>query len=251
MPLNGVVKPTIGICCEIAQKHGSEFVQNFFEKTLDIFARRVYNSIVPGKTGAKKQAGHGGRRLHMYIENRIVASKGPLPISAITGVKMARGAEMAFISAKDAPITVDAETGRISYHTNSRIFIEREFVGNKTVIIPAGNPLESDKTAPVRMRVTLNWTSPTTWATRLILMDYGFSVITNATFEIEAGCNAIYRFIKANASLDIVGVEIYDIKSFDNPYKGKWADTEKLHKWVNATCRKWHNSAIVDKPIKK
>ena len=164
---------------------------------------------------------------------------------------MARGAEMAFISAKDAPITVDTETGRISYHTNSRIFIEREFVGNKTVTIPAGNPLESDKTAPVRMRVTLNWTSPTTWATRLILMDYGFNVVTNATFEIEAGCNAIYRFIKANASLDIVGVEIYDIKSFDDPYKGKWADTEKLHKWVNATCRKWHNSAIVEKPIKK
>ena len=247
-----MVKPTSSICCEFAQKHGAEFVQNFFEKLLDKFAWQVHNGIVPGTTGTKKhQPETAEKRLHMYIDtNRIVASKGPLPTSAVTGAKMARGAEMAFISAKDAPITVDAETGRISYHTNSRIFIEREFVGNKTVTIPAGNPLESDKTAPVKMRVTLNWTSPTTWATRLILMDYGFNVVTNATFEIETGCNAVYRFIKANTSLDIVGVEIYDIKS-DDPYKGKWADTEKLHKWVNATCRKWHNSAIVEtKPTK-
>lgn len=207
----------------------------------------MYNVDKLVKASETKTAVHGGKRLHMYIDtSRIVASKGPLPTSAVTGAKMARGAEMAFISAKDAPITVDAETGRVSYHTNSRIFIEREFVGNKTVTIPAGNPLESDKTAPVKMRVTLNWTSPTTWATRLILMDYGFNVVTNATFEIETGCNAVYRFIKANANLDIVGVEIYDIKSADEPYKGKWADTKKLHKWVNETCRKWHNSAIVE-----
>ena len=49
-----MVKPTIGICCEIAQKHGAEFVQNFFEKTLDIFARRVYNGIVPEGQERKK-----------------------------------------------------------------------------------------------------------------------------------------------------------------------------------------------------
>ena len=54
MPSNRMVKPTIGICCEIAQKHGADFVQIFFEKTLDIFARRVYNGIVPGKTGDEK-----------------------------------------------------------------------------------------------------------------------------------------------------------------------------------------------------
>ena len=47
MPSNRMVKPTVGICCEFAQKHAAEFVQNFFEKTLDIFARRVYNDIVP------------------------------------------------------------------------------------------------------------------------------------------------------------------------------------------------------------
>ena len=50
-----MVKPTIGICCEIAQKHAADFVQIFFEKAIDIFARRVYNGVVPGKTGAKKQ----------------------------------------------------------------------------------------------------------------------------------------------------------------------------------------------------
>ena len=38
-----------------AQKHGADFVQNFFEKAIDIFAWRVYNGIVPGKTGAKKK----------------------------------------------------------------------------------------------------------------------------------------------------------------------------------------------------
>ena len=48
-----MVKPTSGICCELAQKHGAEFVQNFFEKPLDKFARRVYNGIVPGTTGTK------------------------------------------------------------------------------------------------------------------------------------------------------------------------------------------------------
>lgn len=49
-----MVKPTIGICCEIAQKHGADFVQIFFEKTLDIFARRVYNDIVPEEQERKK-----------------------------------------------------------------------------------------------------------------------------------------------------------------------------------------------------
>ena len=55
MPSNRMVKPTSGICCEFAQKHGAEFVQIFFEKALDKSARRVYNDIVPGKTGAKKK----------------------------------------------------------------------------------------------------------------------------------------------------------------------------------------------------
>ena len=54
MPLNRLVKPTSGICCEIAQKHAADFVQNFFEKAIDNFARRVYNDIVPGKTGDEK-----------------------------------------------------------------------------------------------------------------------------------------------------------------------------------------------------
>ena len=55
MPLNRMVKPTIGICCEFAQKHAAEFVQIFFEKFIDKSVRRVYNDIVPGKTGAKKK----------------------------------------------------------------------------------------------------------------------------------------------------------------------------------------------------
>ena len=55
MPINRMVKPTIGICCEFAQKHGSEFVQIFFEKAIDKSTRRVYNKCVPGKTGAKKK----------------------------------------------------------------------------------------------------------------------------------------------------------------------------------------------------
>ena len=53
MPSNRMVKPTIGICCEFAQKHGSEFVQIFFEKAIDKSVRRVYNGIVPERTGAK------------------------------------------------------------------------------------------------------------------------------------------------------------------------------------------------------
>ena len=53
MPLNRMVKPTIDICCDFAQKHGSEFVQNFFDKPLDIFARRVYNDIVPERKERK------------------------------------------------------------------------------------------------------------------------------------------------------------------------------------------------------
>ena len=54
MPLNRMVKPTSGICCEIAQKHGAEFVQFFFEKAIDKFTRQVYNGSVPGKTGDEK-----------------------------------------------------------------------------------------------------------------------------------------------------------------------------------------------------
>ena len=71
MPLNRVVKPTIGICCEFAQKHGAEFVQNFFEKAIDKFVRRVYNKCVPGKTGTKKAAGHGGKRYRHDIRKNL------------------------------------------------------------------------------------------------------------------------------------------------------------------------------------
>ena len=51
MPLNRMVKPTSGICCEFAQKHAADFVQIFFEKTLDNFARRVYNSLASNESG--------------------------------------------------------------------------------------------------------------------------------------------------------------------------------------------------------
>ena len=58
-----MVKPTSGICCEFAQKHGSEFVQNFFEKLLDKSVCRVYNDIVPETTGTEPLAGHGRRNV--------------------------------------------------------------------------------------------------------------------------------------------------------------------------------------------
>ena len=45
MPLNRMVKPTSGICCEIAQKHDAEFMQNFFEKLLDKSVWQVYNEL--------------------------------------------------------------------------------------------------------------------------------------------------------------------------------------------------------------
>lgn len=186
----------------------------------------------------------------MYIDvNKIVGERGKLPTSAVTGVKMPRGAEIAFISAKDDAVKVDGKSGRIVYHTNSRIFIEREFIGDKTVIIPAGNPLESDKTAPVSMRVTLNWMSSTTWATRLILMDYGFVPQTACTFTICNGCGSLYRFVKSNLGLDILGVELVDSLAPDKPYKGKWKDAEALRKWIDEARRRWHNSAII-KPTK-
>lgn len=68
MPLNRMVKPTIGICCEFAQKHGAEFMQFFFEKAIDNFARRVYNDIVPGKTGAKKRRCNKCNRMEEHHE---------------------------------------------------------------------------------------------------------------------------------------------------------------------------------------
>ena len=48
-----MVKPTSGICCEFAQKHDAEFMQNFFEKLLDKSVCRVYNDIVPETTGTE------------------------------------------------------------------------------------------------------------------------------------------------------------------------------------------------------
>ena len=61
-----MVKPTIGICCEFAQKHSAEFVQIFFEKAIDIFARRVYNDIVPGKTGDEKNKPDTAEKRYRY-----------------------------------------------------------------------------------------------------------------------------------------------------------------------------------------
>lgn len=65
-----MVKPTSGICCEFAQKHGSEFVQNFFDKPLDIFVWRVYNDIVPGKTGAKKRRCNNATEMEEHHEQQ-------------------------------------------------------------------------------------------------------------------------------------------------------------------------------------
>ena len=93
-----MVKPTSGICCEFAQKHGAEFVQIFFEKAIDIFARRVYNDIVPGKTGAKKTAGHGRRRIAMIITKKIYKGAGRTQLtSALTGKVVPVGTEYALI----------------------------------------------------------------------------------------------------------------------------------------------------------
>ena len=97
-----MVKPTIGICCEFAQKHGAEFVQIFFEKLLDNFARRVYNDIVPERTGAKKNsvatnATEGG---FMNITKKIYKGAGRTQmVSALTGKTVPVGTEYALIEA--------------------------------------------------------------------------------------------------------------------------------------------------------
>ena len=65
-----MVKPTSGICCEFAQKHDAEFMQNFFEKLLDKSVWRVYNDIVPETTGTKTLAGHGGKKRRNKCDRR-------------------------------------------------------------------------------------------------------------------------------------------------------------------------------------
>ena len=65
MPLNRMVKPTSGICCEFAQKHAAEFVQIFFEKMLDKSARRMYNSLASNER--RLNASGGRQRCNKYL----------------------------------------------------------------------------------------------------------------------------------------------------------------------------------------
>ena len=93
-----MVKPTSGICCEFAQKHGSEFMQNFFEKLLDKSVCRVYNDIVPETTGTKTLAGHGRRRITMVVTKKIYKGAGRTQmVSALTGKPVSVGTEYMLI----------------------------------------------------------------------------------------------------------------------------------------------------------
>ena len=56
MPLNRMVKPTSGICCEFAQKHDAEFMQNFFEKLLDKSVWRMYNRLASNESDRMQTA---------------------------------------------------------------------------------------------------------------------------------------------------------------------------------------------------
>lgn len=94
-----MVKPTSRICCETAQKHGAEFVQNFFEKPLDKFARRMYTSIVPRNTGnEKQQPDTAEKRFHMVVTNKLYKGAGRTQmVSALTGKPVPIGTEYALI----------------------------------------------------------------------------------------------------------------------------------------------------------
>ena len=85
-----MVKPTSGICCEFAQKHDAEFVQNFFEKLLDKSARQVYNSLASNGKRLSAEArrlccNKYLRRHKMELTAKIVGGRGRIPISPVSG----------------------------------------------------------------------------------------------------------------------------------------------------------------------
>ena len=92
-----MVKPTSGICCEIAQKHDAEFMQNFFEKLLDKSVWRVYNDIVPETTGTKTSRTRQ-KEDTMVVTKKIYKGAGRTQmVSALTGKPVPIGTEYVLI----------------------------------------------------------------------------------------------------------------------------------------------------------
>lgn len=255
MPLNRMVKPTIGICCEFAQKHGADFVQIFFEKAIDIFARRVYNDIVPGKTGTKKQKGVATKQQKEDFMNNnniftaLKVRRAGTECASCGAHNPAKG-EMWLVAGDAANITGDGSDVRTGWSA----YICPECYNNgakiRAVANKRGAGIKSDKTAPVTVTATINPFSE--WATpaRVLLLSAGFK-FANGKYTITAGCGGVFKWIKAHiTNFPISRMEVIDhmsgeIKPFDR------VDPDAMIAWVENIQSRVHGSKVQSrKPTK-
>ena len=93
-----MVKPTIGICCEFAQKHAADFVQIFLKKHLTNPPGGCIMALFPKGRERKKQPDTAEKRSTMVITNKIYKGAGRTQmVSALTGKVVPIGTEYALI----------------------------------------------------------------------------------------------------------------------------------------------------------
>ena len=247
-----MVKPTIGICCEFAQKHAAEFMQNFFEKTLDIFAWRVYNDIVPGKTGAKKTAGHGRKRYRMTL-GKIYIRRYKARVTTTCDICGEHTAKMTRLVHDSARVTTKG-----TFNTDWRMWVcdecRRKGTAVKDVPVLKHGGIQATKSSPVITTVTLNARDRHFWAARLLLMAAGFKAVkgTAQKYEIHAAFAGVNRWLKAHAeAFPISKVGYTDIATGREFEASRSRDA--LDGWLTET-QEMHGSdpvtGIISKPTK-
>ena len=251
-----MVKPTIGICCEFAQKHGADFVQNFFEKSIDKSIRRVYNGIVPETTGTKKktlQQKPKATEWRKIMNNNIFTAlrvRRAGTECASCGAKNPAKGEMWLVAGDSDNITGDGSDVRTGWSA----YVCPECYSNgakiRAVANKRGAGIKSDKTAPVTVTATINPFSE--WATpaRILLLSAGFT-FSAGKYTITAGCGGVFKWIKAHiATFPISRMEVVDhmsgeVKPFDR------VDPDAMVAWVEDVQSRVHGSKVQSRKLKK
>ena len=232
-----MVKPTIGICCEFAQKHGADFVQIFFEKSIDIFAWRVYNDIVPGTTGTK-QPDTAGKRYRMEI-GKIYIRRYKARVTTTCDICGGHTAKMTRLVHDSARVTPKG-----ALNTNWRMLVcdecRRKGTAVKDVPVLKRGGIQATKSSPVITTVTLNARDRHFWAARLLLMAAGFKAVkgTAQRYEIHAAFAGVNRWLKAHAEafpiskvgyVDIATGREFEASRSRNALDGWLVETQEIH----------------------
>lgn len=227
-------------------------MQNFFEKAIDKSIRRMYNDIVPERTGAKKQAGYGGKRYRM-TSGKIYIRRYKARVTTTCDICGEHTEKMTRLVHDSARVTPKG-----TFNTNWRMLVcdecRRKGTAVKDVPVLKHGGIQATKSSPVITTVTLNARDRHFWAARLLLMAAGFKAVkgTAQKYEIHAAFAGVNRWLKAHAEafpiskigyIDIATGREFEANRNRNALDSWLTETQEIHGSDPVT-------GIIEKPTK-